>query len=248
MKAMIVKNLPLLIVVMFSSIISRAQFNDSVFHYVNLTSTGVINKANKTSSYVFTNGLRYSINKKTMRLNSSSNWIYGEQQKNLTNNDFTSTLDFNLYKTSSRFYYWGLANYDKSYSLKINNRLQTGIGLAYSVIDTTYAFLNFSDGILYENSNLKVNDSTNSYNSIFRNSFRLRYKFVMNNIITFEGANFVQTSLSAFNDYIIRASNSVSVRLRKWLSVTGAANYNRNQQTKSENLLITFGLTAEKYF
>jgi hypothetical protein len=243
-----IRNLIVFVFVYFSASTVYAQFNDSVHHYVNFTSSGIINKTNNSSSYVLNNALRYNISKKSIRLNSSSRWMYGEQQKQLTNNDFNSTLDFNLYKTFKHFYYWGLANYDKSYSLRINNRFQAGLGGAYNIIDTTTAFLNISDGILYENSNLKVNDSTNSYYSIFRNSFRLRYKFVISNIIVVEGTNFFQNSLSNSNDYIINANNSVSLRLRTWLSLTAAANYNRNQQTDRENILVTFGLTAEKYF
>jgi len=248
MKVKIVKKCIVFIFIMLSSVITYSQFNDSIHHYVNFASIGIINRTNTGSSYVLTNGLRFNISKKNIRLNSTNSWIYGEQQKNITNNDFNSTLDFNIFKTGSKFYYWGLANYDKSYSLKINNRLQTGVGIAYNVIDTTTAFLNLSDGILYENSNLKVSDSTNSYNSLFRNSFRLRYRFVIKEIIIFDGTNFLQSALSDKNDYIIKSINSVSVKLRKWLNITAATTYNRNQKTNSENLLITFGLTAEKYF
>ena len=236
------------ITVVLFSLTVHSQFNDSVHHYINYTSTGIINATNNSRSYVLNNALRFNISKKSLHLNSNSSWIYGEQQRQLTNNDFNSTLDFNIFKTKSRFYYWGLAGYTKSYSLKINNRVQSGAGLAYNFIDTTTAFLNISDGILYENSSLKLNDSTNNYNSLFRNSFRLRYHFVIKEIIIFDGTNFLQNALGYSNDYIINFNNSVSVKLRKWLNLTAATSYNRNQKTNSENLLITFGLSAEKYF
>lgn len=236
------------LLLLFSSVIVHSQFNDSIHHYVNYAATGIINKTNNGNSYVFNNALKYNISKKSIRLNSTNSWIYGEQQKRLTNNDFNSTLDFNLYKKNSHFYYWGLASYDKSYSLKINNRLQAGLGVAYNIVDTTTAFLNISDGILYENSNLKLTDSTNNYYSLFRNSFRLRYRFVIKEVIILDGTNFLQNALSDDNDYIIKSINSVSVKLRKWLNITAAATYNRNQKTNSENLLITFGVSAEKYF
>jgi len=245
---MIFKKFFVLIVVLFSSLIGYSQLNDSIHHYVNFASTGIINKTNEGNSYVLTNGLKFNISKKKLRLNSTNSWTYGEQQKRLTNNDFNSTLDFNLYKSSSPFYYWGLANYDKSYSLKINNRMQAGLGVAYNFIDATTAFLNISDGILYENSNLKLNDSTNNYYSLFRNSFRLRYHFVIKEIIIIDGSNFLQSALNNSNDYIIKSSNSISLKIRKWLNLTTTASYNRNQKTNSENLLITFGLSAEKYF
>jgi hypothetical protein len=243
-----VKNLIVSLIVVFSLTTGYSQFNDSVHHYVNFTSTGILNKTNNSSSYVLNNALRYNISKKSIRLNSSSRWLYGEQLNTLTNNDFNSSLDFNLYKTLPHFYYWGLVNYDKSFSLKINHRLQGGLGVAYNIIDTTTAWLNISDGILYETSSLRVNDSTNKDYSILRNSFRLRYKFIIGGIVTLDGFNLFQNSLSDKYDYIINTNNSISVRLKAWLSLTGAVNYNRNQQTNRENLLITFGLSAEKYF
>lgn len=247
-KKMFVKHFILLAIALLMAFICRAQFNDSVHHYINYTATGIINKTNNADSYVLTNALRFNINKKTIRLNSSSSWIYGEQQNQLTNNDFNSTLDFNIFRPGSRFYYWGLAGFDKSYSLKINNRLQAGAGLAYNIIDTTTAFLNLSEGILYENSSLKLNDSTNNYYSLFRNSFRLRYRFVIKDLIIFDGTNFFQNAFGDSNDYLIRANNSVSFKIRKWLNLTAATSYNRNQKTDRETLLITFGLSAEKYF
>jgi hypothetical protein len=241
------KKISLFILIISVRLVANSQFNDSVHHYISYGSTGIINKTNDADSYVLTNVLRFNINKKKVRLNSTNSWIYGEQQKTLSNNDFTSTLDFNLYKTR-QFYYWGLANYDKSYSLKIIDRLQAGLGVAYSIIDTTNTFINISDGILFETSNLKLNDTTNYANKIFRNSFRFRYRFVIKQIVVLDGATFLQNSLSDKNDYIIKSVNSLAIKLRKWLSFTTSATFNRMQLTRRENLLLTFGLTAEKYF
>jgi hypothetical protein len=245
---MLIKKSVLLISVLLSAFFVQAQFNDSIFHFVNFASTGIINKTNNGTSYVLTNGLRYSLNKKSIRLNSTNSWIYGTQQQGLTNNDFTSTLDFNLYKTLPHFYYWGLANYEKSFSLRINNRFQGGFGLAYNVLDQTNAWVNLSDGILYEDSNLKINDSTNNTYKTVRNSFRLRYRFAIKEIMILDGLHFLQNSFSDRNDYILKSVTNVTFKLKKWLGVTTSTTFNRNQRTRSENLLITFGLTAEKYF
>src|SRR5215218_1246113 len=112
---------------------SFAQFTDSTHYLVSYEATGVINKTNTGSSTVLSNALRLAVRQKRISLNSFNSWVYGWQQHDLSNNDFSSTLDFNLYKTLSRFYYWGLASFDKSYSLKINSRLQTGLGIAYNI-------------------------------------------------------------------------------------------------------------------
>ncbi len=247
-KAMLVKRSAILGLLVLCNLIAAAQFSDSIHHYISYATTGVLNKTNDASSYVITNSLKFNINKKSVRLNSTNNWIYGEQQRRLINNDFTSTLDFNLYKTFPHFYYWGLANYDKSYSLKIINRFQSGLGVAYNLVDKPKAWLNISNGILYETSNLQVNDSTTKVFKTFRNSFRLRYRLVINEVVIFDGLHFFQNSLSSKNDYIIKSSGNLTFKIKKWLGLTTSATYNRNQRTDRENLLITFGLTADQYF
>ena len=233
---------------LFYTTIAFAQFSDSTNYLISYGSTGVINKTNNTKSYVFTNALKLAVRKKSISLNSATTWIYGWQQDNITNNDFSSTLDFNLYKTLPRFYYWGLAAYDRSYSLKINHRLQAGLGAAYSFVDKEAAYVNISDGILYEASNLTINDSTKSIYHTLRNSLRIRYRFVISDIVILDATHFWQPSLSDAKDYIIKSNTALSVKLRKWLSLTTAANYNRVNRTNRENLLITFGVTVEKYF
>lgn len=240
-----------ILLLLFVFVINKtfSQYNDSVHHRIAYAGTGVLNKTETGTNYVIANALNFNIKKKDLSVNSSSSYTFGQQQKTLTNNDLSSTLDFNLAKTLPHFYYWGLAAFDKSYSLKINNRGQAGLGGAYSFIDTKDAFLNLSEGILYESSNLKLTDSTNDVYQTFRNSFRLRYHFAFkNNLLILDGTNYIQNSLNYGNDYIIRLVNTATLKLNKWLGLTTALNYNKIQRTKRETLLITFGLTAEKYF
>jgi len=230
------------------SLVSFSQFNDSTHFYVNYASTGIFNKTNDQNSFVLTNAVKFNVSKENLSLNSSGSWVYGEQQDNLTNNDYSATLDLSLFKYQRRFYYWGIGNYDKSFSLKINNRFQLALGVAYNVFDTADAWLNISDGIMYERSDLLLNNTTREVSYTLRNSLRIRYKWVIKKIIIFEGSNFLQNSLSHANDYNIISSQNLSVKLRKWLSLTSSATYNKLKRTNRENLLITYGLTMDKYF
>ena len=225
-----------------------AQFSDSIAHYVSYASTGTINKTDDGNSYVFANVLKFNVNRKKLSLNNTNSYIYGQQRHLLTNNDFSSALDFNLYTKVPHFYYWGLANYDRSYSLKINNRVQTGLGAAYKVLDKKTGSLNLSDGILFEYGDINRNDTTRSVYRIFRNSLRVRFRWVIRDVIVLDGNNILQSSLSDRNDYNLRSVTSMSLKLAKWISFTTAANYNRLNATSRETLLITFGLTTEKYF
>jgi len=177
-------------------------------------------------------------------LNTSNTWLYGKQNKDLSNNDFSSTLNFNLYKTLPHFYYWGLLNYNTSYSLKINHQLLAGLGIAYNIVDKENFYVNISNGILYDKSNLLTNEIYHTY----RNSFRIQYHFSFKELIVFDGNNFLQSSFDRKEDYIIRSVNRLGIKLRKWITLNTSLNYNKMNITNRENLNLTYGLTLDKYF
>ena len=231
---------------------SRAQFSDSIHHNIGYAATGIINQTNDGNSFVLNNGVKFNVNKKNKFLNSSAAWVYGRQNGVQTNNDFTSSLDFDIYKVtpgvSQRLYYWGLVNYDKSFSLKINDRFQGGAGAGYTVSENKEANIVVSDGILYEYSNLKIDSVSNDRYSTMRNSLRLKYHFVFKGMIVLDGVHFWQQSFSSWDDYILKSVSSLSVKLKKWLNVTSSLNYNKVNRTHSKNLLFTIGLSADYYF
>ncbi|MBS1565309.1 MAG: DUF481 domain-containing protein [Bacteroidetes bacterium] len=240
----------------FSQQVDSTHYTDTVHYHLNYAATGIINNANGVHSYVLTNAMKFNISRKSATINLSGSWIYGEQQKQLMNNDFSSGLDFDLYKSLRHFYYWGLATYNTSYSLKVNGQIQTGVGVGYNVVDKKNMVLILSDGLLYENGDLYEivyhADGTNSYQrSVYntvRNSFRLLFHYNIRDLIVLDGTDFFQHSLSSFNDYIIRATQSVSLKLSKLLSFTTTLTYNKFTRTGAENLLLNFGLTLDKNF
>jgi len=225
-----------------------AQFNDSVHHQLTYLSTGSINRTNDATAYLLNNSLRFGIRKNDFRFNASNSWIYGEQNDKLTNNDYVATVDFNLYKTLPHFYYWGLGNYTTSYSLKIDNQVQAGLGAAYNLIDKKDAVLNLSNGILYEQSTITRTDSTKDHYNTFRNSFRIQFRWKFKELFTVTGIGFAQNSLDNSDDYILRANLNLSVKVYKWISLTTAYTYNKVSLTKRENMLFTYGLTFERFF
>jgi hypothetical protein len=222
----------------------HAQFNDTTHYHVVMVSSGSINKTDDATVYLLNNSLNFGIKRKDITLNATNTWIYGKQNSVLTNNDFSSALFFNLYKTFPHFYYWGLLNYNTSYSLKINNQLLAGLGAAYSVMDKPNAYLNLSDGVLFDQSDLLVNEVYHTY----RNSFRLQYHFAIKDRLTLDGSNFLQNSFNNRHDYIIRSTTTLGLKLRKWISVTTSLTYNKMNVTSSDNLIFTYGLTIDKYF
>lgn len=226
-----------------------SQFNDTTNYYINFGTTGVASKTNDRRSYILNHNLRFSLYKKSVSMNTSHSFIYGKQQDNLVNRDLSSSLDFNLFKTLKHLYYWGLGSYERSFSLRINQRLQTGLGIGYHLIDKKNAVVILSDGILYEKSDLfDKGEAADMQYETFRNSLRLKLRFSIREIVTFESTDFLQHAVSDRNDYIIRSMTNLSVKLMKWLSFTMAVTYNKLNRTGRENLLVNFGFSMEKYF
>lgn len=234
----------LLLSIILCNLKAHSQFTDSTTYRIQISSTGSINKTNDQNAYLLNNGLNFAVKQKDFVLNSSTSWLYGKQNKALSNNDFSSTLNFNWFKGFPHFYYWGLLNFNTSYSLKLKNQLLAGGGVAYSLLDKEDAYLNISNGLLFDKSSLVIGES---YKTL-RNSLRLQFHFQIKEIITLDGSHFLQNSLSRRGDYIIRSATTVGLKLRKWISLTTALNYNRLNTTGRENLNLTYGLSLDKYF
>jgi len=232
----------------FLSLVSFGQFNDSTHHHFSFASSGTINKTQETSSYVLTNATWYEVNKKRIGFNAGASWIYGQQDRKLSNNDvsFSSNLDY--LKNVQKLYYWALLNFDESYSLKINYRVQSGIGLGYTFVNNPALNLVVSDGFLYESSDLTDPVLGKDVYQTVRNSFRVKYKWSFKNTVILQGTNFIQPSLLSLKDYILKFNNQLSVKLNKWLSINAAMAYNKISRTNRQNLLITYGIAVDKYF
>ena len=228
---------------------AKAQFNDSIHNYIQYAATGVINKTENTRSFLISNAVTYNLRKKKNAFNFDGSYVYGKQLGVKSNDDLNSSVDFNLYpKDSSKLYYWGLVNYDKSFSLNILGRVQAGIGVGYIFFKSERRSLSISEGILYENSKVRLDDGTIDKNNLARNSFRLNYRFVIKDIIVIKGTNLLQNAFGNSDDYIIKLDNSLNLTLNTWLSFRAGFTYNRNNLTGRDNMLITLGLTAEKFF
>ena len=242
------KKITLLILSILCFQLSFSQFNDSVHHHFAFTSTGVYNKTKDQQSFVFNNAIAYEVNKKRIAYNTGASWIYGTQNKQLSNNDFSAAANIDYLKDIHRLYYWALVNYDNSYSLKINYRFQSGVGVGYNFVKKTNFGLEISDGFVFETSDLTDPNLGKDVYQTVRNSMRIKYRWSYNKTFSLEGTNFYQPSIIDFSDYILKLNNKLSVKLNKWLSVNAAMTYNKISRTNRENLLLTYGLTVENYY
>jgi len=242
------KKIALFVYPILYSQFSFSQFNDSVHHHFTFTSTGVYNKTKDQKSFVFNNAVAFEVNKKKITYNTGASWIYGIQNKQLSNNDFSAAANVDFLKDIRRLYYWALVNYDNSYSLKINYRFQSGAGIGYSIIKKPNLKLEASDGIVFETSDLTDPNIGKDVYQTVRNSLRVKYLWSYNKTFSLEGTNFYQPSLISFSDFILKLNNKLSVKLNKWLSVNATMTYNKISRTNRENLLLTYGITVENYY
>jgi hypothetical protein len=225
-----------------------SQFTDSARHFIGYTGTGIINNTETSHAYLFRNSLQAGLNRGNLSANGISTWVYGRQNKLRTNNDYENAVDIDYRIDSSRFKVWVLGTYDKSFSLKINKRLQAGTGLSYDVFRKNGNRLNLSNGILYESSDLMLLDGTKDVYKTWRNSFRLKYIFHIGKVFEITGTHFLQNSLSEKNDYNIRSQSGLGVKVFSWASITTAVTFNKLNRLHRENFLLTFGVNLRKYF
>jgi hypothetical protein len=217
---------------------------DTVIYSVHASSTGSFSKTNDLKSFMLNNVVKLGLTKGKFSFQNSDGWIYGEQAGIKINNDFATVLEGDWNKNVSKFYAWGLATFDKSYSLKINYRYQVGAGPGYSIVRNKKLSVVVSDGLMFEQGDLTDPELGQITYSTWRNSFRLKYHWLIGELVSFDGTGFVQPSLSHKNDNILRYTTTLSVKLRKWLSVTSSLTYNRITRTQRENLVVTYGIAV----
>lgn len=237
-----------LITILIASGTALAQFNDSINHYVYIGSTGTYSKTNDLNSYVLANNVKFTVSKKRLSFHTANSWVYGKQSDVLSNNDFSSLLEFDFLKDQKRLYYWGTGTFDKSYSLKIDFRYQAGAGIGLNIAKSPKLIIHISEGILYETGSLIDKDLGERDYDVWRNSTRLKYRWVIGDIVILDGSMFYQPSISTRNDVIFKSSTTLSIKIRKWLSLSSALTYNEITLTDRRNLIVTYGVIMERFF
>jgi len=218
---------------------------DTVIWSVHASSTGSFSKTNDLRSFQLNNVLKLGVTLGKFSIQNSDGWIYGEQANVKINNDYSSVLEGDWLKNTKKLYVWGLGTFDKSYSLKINYRYQVGAGPGFTAVHDKKITVIISDGIMFEQGDLIDPELGQISYSTWRNSFRVKYHWLISDIVTFDGTGFVQPSLSDWGgDNILRYSTTLSIKLRKWLSLTSSLTYNKLTRTDRENLVFTYGIAV----
>ena len=234
------------IILFLTPVIVFAQ--DTTKFHITYSSTGSYNKTQSSNSFLFNNVLDLLEKNKSIAFNLSGTYLYGRQNSITSNRDISTILNFDYFKSPpiKNSYYWCLLEYSSSLSLKVNTEKQFGFGFAFILINNPTARLTFSDGVIYDQNNVLLNN-LNINHDVIRNSFRIRYHFLINNIFNLAGLTYYQTSLEK-NDFIIKSTQTAGVKLNNWLSVGSSLTFNKYAFIQRENLLLTYGLIVDKSF
>ena len=206
------------------------------FHSTN-TFGGYWNNTNASTTTLYNIGTNCTIGNKKHAIYAISTYVYGTQNKKTSNNDLSVTLNTILGK-DQKIFKWASLQYDHSYSLKIEYRLQSGLGLGYYIIKNKNVNISISDGILYD---MNLYNDIGSHN-VYRNSARAKIS-IKGKVLSFESVTFYQPAITDSRDYVFKTTNTTTVKLKKWLELHMNVTDNIIWITDKQNFLCTFGVT-----
>ena len=90
--------IPFLFLFIMSLNKAYAQFTDNAHYHITLSATGSINCAQDTNSYLIANVLSLGMEKKDYSMGRHGNYIYGQSNNALTNRDYNSMFNADLFK------------------------------------------------------------------------------------------------------------------------------------------------------
>lgn len=152
------------------------------------------------------------------KLSSSPSYIYGEQNKILTEKETFADLRA-TFLHERRFYYLAFSSYEKSNLRKINSRFIGAGGIGFKLVQKKTIYLSITNVLLYEKTDFVLNEKFPDRN-LWRNSTRLfgEYQFD-NSKLSISHTIFFQPSITEKNlrwngNLILRYQVSKNVSFR----------------------------------
>lgn len=231
-----------------SKTLAQSLSKDLRQHYkMNINSNGSFNKTPNSTVYLLSNNAHLNYSKQQLEYNLYGKWNYGANSIKLTNNDFSSSFDCNLYLDSKRRYNgWVIASFISSYSLNIRNEYQLGLGAAYKLLDTSSGkafFIKISNGLIWEYSDFLQPNKERGLYYVVRNSLRLQFRvYSKNRRISFESTTFWQQALNKAHDYNWRSTARLEYKIWEGFTLNTQLEYNYITRTERDNLIVTYGI------
>ena len=191
------------------------------------------------------NRLTFNYHFKIYEFNVVANYIYGNQNKIKTEDDYFSGMTASIWHHSS-VYIWGSVVAEKSYSRGIADRENAGAGFGVNLIPKEKnRSLSLTFGYVYENTNfIALNDI-----KTVRTSLRIKGKHMfLKKKIHLNHETFLQPSIISSENYRLRTLISLEIPLGKALSFRSSYQYVYenvvSQGKKKEDNNLTFGFSC----
>ncbi len=165
----------------------------------------------------------------------STTYLWGVSNNILSNDDFFGNLFLDFRKKKKTFI-WTMSQFDRSFSLNIRYRVQTGGGLGFYLLRDENNTISITNGFLYDASNI---------NDVVRNSCRLKIS-KKHKHYKFETVGFYQPALSDEEDYIIKINTSLDIKIKHHTYLQFVFQNNQSTKTNKSNLLYTIGINYQK--
>lgn len=227
-----------------------AQPNDSAkFHSLKANLGGTINRTAEGFAYLLQHNASYQYREARNAVNVRGQHIFGQSLGQVTNRDYNFGFDYNRFLNENRrWYVWFLGAYNSSYSLRVLSQWQAGAGIALNVIDRSDMWLNVSNGIIYEYSEIvDASEAIINYNTP-RNSLRINFGGKFQDRIEYKTLHFWQPSLRHANDFIFTSNSSISYQIWNGLRFQLSFIYNKVSKTAKENMVFTYGIAWSSNF
>lgn len=191
-------------------------------------------------------GLEWNISK-LIKLQSNPSYIYGQQNKILTERETFIDLRTSILH-ERKLYYLAFTSFEKSNLRRINNRFVGAAGLGLKILQKANAYISATNVLLYEKTDFVVNEKFPDRN-LWRNSTRLFGEYTLHDKkFSFSHTLFLQPSITEKNfrwngNVILKYQLSKTISLRS--TVENSYESVVVPGRKNNDFRLTFGVAYE---
>lgn len=196
------------------------------------------------NSILFQNKITTSYTYKHLEVSNTFQYTHEDQNKVLYQKEKSDNYNIDLFE-SKRFYLWEYGMLESSKLRQINKRFQSGVGAGFYFYRDSVRTINFSYGMIYDNTSYY----NNTFTKILRHSIRLKSKLVFKKIV-FNAEYFYKPYVSNFSNYYLIVINSIDFPISKKLSFKLNSQYiyeSYNPAKVKGNYTLTMGLSFQNF-
>lgn len=228
-----------ILLILFSSNISAQLFQQDTTAKLkmNISLKGYFNNTSTSQTILGSESFSTTYKTKRIEYNTFTTYIWGRTNEKMTNDDISTGFYVDIRK-DRRLYTWLVGQYDKSLSLDIDYRFQSGSGLGFFIVREKGFYINLSNGLICETNSIEQD-------IFLRNSSRLKFNLKHKNL-SLESTTYYQPSLCHNGDIIFKNLNTLDLKINGGLSFQISLMNNYVSVQDKKNLLYTIGFNYQR--